>query len=349
MLRNSRKVLIDSLRIACTFLRCEIHRVPFVFVVLIGVVFVLNSCEKKAVEIGMENIREDTTWSGEINITGDVCVPPGVTLTILPGTTIKFKRIGENSERNLFGNSTPYYPQAELIIRGRIIAQGTRDNIIVFTSAERDARIADWGAINLLGSNDNIISYCKILFAYNGIHAHSATAIISNNELMKNGVAISFKKESSRDLEWYGKDADIIVTHNLIHKNKGGINFRNAKTLISYNVIKDNKFFGLWAKEKNNAYVSYNEISDNYKGIYLYQSEGTVMHFNNIHHNKEYNIAIADEQDFEIDARYNWFGTANKGKIDRLIYDRNDDPAVANIVYEPISRSRIEGAGYELR
>jgi parallel beta-helix repeat protein len=324
-------------------------RVFLAIVMFIGFFSVSTGYGEENVEIGMETIEEDTTWSGEITVTGDVYVPPGVTLTILPGTTVKFQRIDEQSGRNLFGNDTPYYPQAELIIRGRLIAQGTRDNIILFTSAERNASIADWGAINLLGSDDSIIEYCKIIFAYNGFHAHSSTALISHNEFIKNGVAITFKREISPNEAWYGKDTDITVIHNDIHNNKGGINVRNAKTLISYNRIKDNKFFGIWVKEKCNAYISYNDIRGNYKGIYLYQASGLTLHFNNIYNSKEYNLAIADEQEFEVDARYNWFGTVNKEKIDGLIFDKQDDPAVACIVYEPISRKKITGAGSDLK
>jgi len=316
-----------------------------IIVISIGIFFVATGYGMKAVEIGKETIKEDTTWSGEIIVTGDVYVPPGVTLTIVPGTTIKFRRIDDRSGRNLFGNDTPYYPQAELIIRGRLIAQGTRDNFIVFTSAEGDASVADWGAINLLGSDGSVIEYCKIFFAYNGVHGHSSTALISHNEFMKNGVAISFKKENSANEAWYGKDTDITVIHNKIHNNKGGINVRNAKALISYNRIEDNKFFGLWIKEKCSAYISYNDITANYKGVYLYQANGLRIHFNNIHGSKQYNITIADEQDFEVDARYNWYGTTDKKKINELIFDKHDDPAVANILYEPISRNKIKGAG----
>ena len=150
-------------------------------------------------------------------------------------------------------------------------------------------------------------------------------------------------------MAWYGKITDVTVIHNLVHGNKGGINVRNAKTLISYNRIRDNKFFGIWVKEKCNAYISYNDIVGNYKGIYLYQASGLTVHFNNIYNSREYNIAIADEQDFEVDARYNWFGTVNKETIERLIFDKQDDPAVARIVYEPISRERIPGADSDLK
>ena len=35
-------------------------------------------------------IREDTTWSGAVTITGQTVVKKGATLTILPGTTVRF-------------------------------------------------------------------------------------------------------------------------------------------------------------------------------------------------------------------------------------------------------------------
>src|SRR4030042_3984665 len=288
---------------------------PLSFMLILCTVTLLlrSNCGEKAIEIGMDTVKKDTTWSGVIKITGDVYVPPGVTLTIAPGTTIKFLRINESSGRNFFGYDSPYYPQAEIIIRGSRIAQGTRDNIIIFTSAERNPKIADWGAINLLGSNNSIIEYCRIVCAYNGIHAHSSTVLISHNEFMKNGLAISVKKEEALpDADWYGKESAIIVTHNIIHNNKGGISIRNSEALISYNNIKDNKLFGIWSKEKSSALISYNDITGNYKGIYLYKSDGPKICFNNIYKNKEYNLAIADEQDTDVDARNNWFGTINK-------------------------------------
>ncbi len=308
--------------------------------------FILSACAEKAAEIGMTTITEDATWSGVIRITGDVYVPKGVTLTILPGTTVKFRRIDERSGRNFFGLDSPYYPQAELIIRGRLIAQGTKDDIIVFTSAERDAMPADWGAINLLGGEGNIIEYCKILFAYNGVHAHGAVVLISHSEFMKNGVAISVKKEEEfPSEEWYGKEADITVTHNFIHNNKGGITFRNSKALISYNTVKDNKFFGIWPKEKSEALITYNEITGNHKGVYLYLANGPRILRNNIFGNKEYNLAIAEEQANDVDARNNWHGTINARKIEELVFDKNDDPSVARILYDPILKGRVKGAG----
>ena len=316
------------------------------YLLLLALFSATGCAERRVTEVGMTTLQKDTIWSGVVKVTGDVYVPPGVTLTIAAGSTVKFARIDEASGRNFFGYDSPYYPQAEIIVRGRLLAQGTKENIIVFTSAERDAKPADWGAINLLGCEGNVIEYCKILFAYNGIHAHGAAVRISRCEFSKNGLAISVKKEEETPgVPWFGKEADITATHNLIHNNKGGITYRNSRALISYNTIKDNKLFGVWPKETNNALVSYNEIEGNQKGVYLYHSRGTAFRFNNICNNKEYNIAIADEQDDDVDARNNWFGTVNKLRIEEQIFDRNNDPAVARVMYEPFLNNRVKGAG----
>jgi hypothetical protein len=62
-------------------------------------------------------------------VTGNAIVSDGVTLTIEPGTTLKFE-----SERGL-------------TVEGTLIAQGTADNQITFTSAAANPAPGDWGQI----------------------------------------------------------------------------------------------------------------------------------------------------------------------------------------------------------
>jgi len=96
----------------------------FLFLLLL----VAAGCNKsQEIELSKQTIDKDTTWSGNIIIGGDIYIPPGVTLTIAPGTIIKFKKIDEKSDQNLFDIDSPYYPEAELIIRGKLIAKGTPD------------------------------------------------------------------------------------------------------------------------------------------------------------------------------------------------------------------------------
>ncbi|MDD5757862.1 MAG: right-handed parallel beta-helix repeat-containing protein [Desulfobulbaceae bacterium] len=298
--------------------------------------------EPQVLSFDRQTLTKDTTWQGTVQINGDIEVPPGMTLTIKPGTTVKFKRIDEKSDQNMYGVESPYYPQAELIIKGKLIARGTPEKTIVFTSSEIDARPADWGAINLLGSDGNIIEYCKILFAYNGVHGHGAGATINHNEFAKNGVGLSFKKEEETpSAPWFGKICNMEVTYNRFTNNKGGIGFRNSKAVISHNLIQDNKFYGIFPKDDADAMISENEISGNKKGIYLFQAKNVKINNNNIYDNTDYNVAVAEAQDFDVDARRNWFGTINPEKIQESIFDKQDDPEMGAVLIDPILKQKV--------
>ncbi len=314
------------------------------FLLIVMVVSQLAGCSKpQQIEVSKLILQKDTTWSGLVLVNGDVYVPPGITLTIQPGTVVKFKRIDETSDQNLFDVDSPYYPQAELIIRGRLIARGTASKQIVFTSAEMDARARDWGAINFLGSEGNVVEYSKIFCAYNGIHAHGSQVRIAHNEFFNNGVGISFKsEEESPEVPWFGKRSTVEVIDNLITRNKGGIGFRNSDARISHNEITDNKFFGIFPKEDVNVLVDYNEITNNKKGIYLYQARGVRFSNNNIYDNSDYDIAVAEAQDYDVEAVNNWFGTINKAKIEAMIFDYNDDQELGRVNYEPFLKKKVQ-------
>lgn len=304
----------------------------------------LSGCQQSQItELARQTIDKDATWSGDIIVGGDIYVPPGVTLTVAPGTVVKFRKIDEKSDQNLFGIDSPYYPEAELIIRGRLIARGTPDKQIVFTSAEMTPRPADWGALNFLGSEGNELEYVKIYCAYNGVHAHGSSVVVNNSEFARNGVGISFKKEEETpEVPWYGKSSDLKITNNTFTMNKGGIGFRNSTAEILHNEIRDNKFFGIWPKEECNGVIRYNEITENVKGIYLYQARGIQLDHNNIYNNRSYDIAIAEAQDFPLNAENNWFGTTDAQKIAEMIFDRNDDPELAEIDFQPFLTQPVD-------
>lgn len=306
--------------------------------IVLALSFLFGGCNRQPETVlDMTTLQQDTTWSGVVVVNGDVYVPAGVTLTILPGTTVKFKRIDEKSDQNMFAVDSPYYPQAELIIRGRLLARGTRKDHIVFRSAEVDARAGDWGAINFLGSDDNVIEYARIINGYNGIHAHGSSVRVAHNEFVRNGVGVSFKaEEETPGVPWFGKRSRLTITDNLFANNKGGIGFRNSDAEISHNEIINNKFFGIWPKEDCQVRVTYNEITGNKKGIYLYQAQGVSFAFNNIYDNRDYNIAMAEAQDFPVEAANNWFGTRNRQKIDELIFDRKKDAELGEVRIDPV-------------
>ncbi len=309
-------------------------------------VLTVQLCRAAQVEIGKETLKSDTTWTGEVLVTGDILVPPGVTLTIAPGTVVKFRKIGPESDRNLFGTDSPYYPQAEIIVTGRLIARGTAEKPISFISAETSPQPADWGSLNFLGGSGNVLEWCRIKHAYNGVHAHGAEVLVKQCELSKNAVAISVKKEDeAKGTPGFGIPADLTVTGNLIEDNKGGINVRISRAVITGNTIRDNKFFGIWIKGKCPGEISRNEISANQKGIFFYKAQEISIKNNNIHDNPDYNLAIADEQEKDIQAAGNWLGTTEQAAIASKIFDKQSDPTVARIIVEPVLTAPVKDAG----
>ena len=101
---------------------------------------------------GVEEQGETITLSDELDdmtleakneyiLEGFVYVPSGVTLTIEPGTTIR-------GDKETLGT---------LIVErgGKIMAEGTEDEPIVFTAATEKPRPGDWGGVVILGKAPN--------------------------------------------------------------------------------------------------------------------------------------------------------------------------------------------------
>jgi parallel beta-helix repeat protein len=315
-------------------------------VVTAALITLSGECWGAPREISKGVIAKDITWEGDLLVTGDVHVPEGVTLTIAPGTTVRFRKFAEGDDRNMFGIESPYYEQAEIIVTGRLVARGTVEKPITFTSAEAKPQAGDWSAINFLGSKGNVVENCLLEYAYNGVHGHGAEVLIRGNTFRKCAVAISVKKEDEAvGTPGFGIPADITVTGNLIEDNKGGINVRLSKAAITRNTIRGNKFFGIWIKGKCPGEISRNEITANQKGIFFYKADGMIIKDNNIFGNMDYNLAIADEQGKDIPVAGNWFGLTDRTKIEELVFDGKSDPSIARIVVEPFLTERVKDAG----
>jgi len=94
------------------------------------------------------HIKGNTTWLTDTYITGDVTVDNDATLTILPGTIIKF------------------VSGTELKINGTLIAQGSSSAPIQFTSAGS----SNWSGIKFENSSSGTLKYCEIDHATYGVY-----------------------------------------------------------------------------------------------------------------------------------------------------------------------------------
>lgn len=104
-----------------------------------------------------EVIAEDETWANDTTLTGPRFVLPGVTLRVEEGVEVSFTYHNNNNEDvgtiiTLPGDDKNF---SEARPSGRLVAIGTPDNPVVFTSERK--QVASWGGIILAGEASNNI------------------------------------------------------------------------------------------------------------------------------------------------------------------------------------------------
>lgn len=228
----------------------------------------------------------ETLWQGRILVDGTVRVPEGSRLVILPGTIVEFTRrdtngdgIGENG----------------IMIQGRLLAKGTPDRPITFRSAEKDRRMGDWDAVNIMNSSagQNLVEHCRIEHAYRGLHFHFSTVAIHNTTLTNNYRGIQFQESvvalhgntlCGNKSGVQGRDSEVELVDNLLCGNQVGGNFFRTTLTVRGNrivangreglrlregavTVRENLFdgnrFGLMAADLYHGEVSRNSISGN--------------------------------------------------------------------------------------
>jgi len=168
-------------------------------------------------------IDKDTTWSGTVYIKGQTVVKKGATLTILPGTTVKFQWSDEDGDK---------IGDGELNVEGRIIAKGAKDNMITFTSAREQPAQKDWTFMMISVNKDSLVEYCIFEYAFSGVQVHYSSAVISNNIMRHNFEGLRFST------------TDVVIEHNEFTDNTYGIRYesRGSRTDVTKNVFRDNEY-----------------------------------------------------------------------------------------------------------
>ncbi len=122
-----------------------------------------------SIEVG-GHLTENTTWSPDNNpylVTSVVYVESGVTLTIMPGTIIKFN----DALFNYINNDEFWYNNGEeplvkyIKCYGKIVAEGTEQDSIIFTRMH-DIDNYHWGTIYLTPSSDlSVFKHCHFEYS----------------------------------------------------------------------------------------------------------------------------------------------------------------------------------------
>lgn len=261
----------------------------FALFILHFLCIISNSSIIYAVDVS-GHISEDTTWSPDNNpfiVVDNIWVDANVTLTILPGTIVKFETSTYPTGDYFYGDG---YSEAKFLqVSGRIIAIGTAQDSIVFTKNcdDTDRR---WGVIILdyLSADDSIFDHCRIEYSfrmqlfvggdtYSGaVTLSSARATIRNCYFKNYHSAIHGFYDSS---PWIYKNYFICNDENAQNYTWSAIRFHDnigTKPYISYNTFEDCQ--GIDLLDVNTSFysaITYNTFINCSEGI-DYTSPGIV-------------------------------------------------------------------------
>ena len=263
-------------------------------------------------------ISRDTIWSGNILVTEKATVSEGVTLTVEPGTVVKFKHWRP-------GYTDPFR-RIQLDVKGTLRAVGTPEKPIRFTSDAPKPEHSDWMGINIGPSLGNsIIDHCIVEFGRGGICTESANITLSNSILRWCQGANVWLHQGSATItrnRIYGAghggiemaDSNITLTYNTIWDNGLGIvPISTSNLFIRHNAIVDNRFTGILIGSLSKAVVEYNNITGNaHEGIKIFKSSNSSIRYNNIHDNGEWQLFIEEASATAIE---NWWGTTNETEV----------------------------------
>jgi len=263
-------------------------------------------------------MEQNTTWEGTILIHDVVVVKKGVTLTIEPGTIIRFLKKDRDGDG---------IGEGGIVVEGTIKARGTKKDKIVFRSASENPERKDWSYIMVLtAESDNIFEYGDVRHAFTGIQIQYSNAKISDCLFDNNHEGLRFR------------GADLIAEFNDFKNNTVGIGFSglDGKIVIRYNDISKNDLGILFMHPRAkpvNAKKSYKN------------RDAPVIANNNIYDNIEYNFKIGENQSMDIHVTDNWWGNTKKDVIETLLYDKKRNDTLGSIIYSPYLKEPILSIG----
>jgi hypothetical protein len=263
-------------------------------------------------------IDKDTVWQGNVLIKGVVSVKRGATLTIKPGTIVKFSRIDQDN--NSVGDG-------EILVEGRLLAKGTKEKRIVFTSASEAPQINDWSYVQFLAAeNVSAIEYCRFEWAYAGVMVHYSNVKITDSVFTNNNRGLHFNT------------ANLLVEHNTFVNNKIGIRFMRFEgdISVSKNMIRHNDIGVLFVRQHVNA-VNFWKLGKRTEPPHFFD--------NNICSNNKYNISLGDGQDQDINFAGNWWCELKEAEIAQTIYDNKQDKELSRVIFSPFRTAAVQGAG----
>jgi hypothetical protein len=287
-------------------------------------------------------IYSNTTWTKANSpyiVTDDVILMQGFTLTIEPGTVVRFKS----------------YKSLE--IKGTLVAHGTALDSIIFTADTSSPAPNHWRSIKIKGSQDMRVdmSYIKLMYSQYGVEFQiGAASSFSNSQFKYNGTAFSGTSLNVQvdnclfSENTFGGNVVYINFSNCTFKNNGtGLNtyyctidncfFRNNETglkgggeKIRYCTFKGNTT----GVDLNQAtLISCTEITENIVGLIYVPYYKALESTNKICNNSSYNLKYSGSSNWDI-KNICWC-ESDPAVIGAKIYDGMDNTSLGIVTFTP--------------
>ena len=253
---------------------------------ILGLLFIGGGLAQASTDISGNIIN--TNWTAANSpyiIKGQVEVAPGATLTIGPGTVVKFQK------------------GAGLTVRGTLKIRGDSRNLVVLTSAEATTSRQDWTGITFTDESadaqfnsagnyaaGSIIEYAVITHS-EGLKLDNSSPYIANNNLLDNTVAITISGEVTETaLNPETTSTRLWITRNNIINNTKGI-VVNRGYVVNQLVFDPSGLTTLSATA--NIIIDGNAINYNQEGLWLERGERVAVINNQLNFNNGYGLKIA--------------------------------------------------------
>ncbi|MET0404765.1 MAG: right-handed parallel beta-helix repeat-containing protein [Cystobacter sp.] len=221
----------------------------------------------------------DTTWTLEqspYQLTGDVVVPPDVTLTIEPGVTV----IAANTDGQNEGSD----PQrVELISRGTLRVRGTDSSPVTFQGAT--AAASSWCGVRVEGGTTSTLTGALIRDATDALTvSHPGTSVtVSSSTLTANGRGVFVTANGA-----------LFMDHTFIRDNVSeGVYLDQGSATLRFLTIASNGYMGIYFSSKSDTRLSLRDsivISNGRYGFFRKNFDGTVS----LSHNNFWNNTDGD-------------------------------------------------------
>ncbi|MDH3998027.1 MAG: right-handed parallel beta-helix repeat-containing protein [Desulfuromonadales bacterium] len=273
------------------------------------ILFSLSGCAASAPpEPVRGTLHGSLVWQGEVYIDGDVVLEQDAELTIRPGTRILFVAPSADSDT---WTEHPHFIGSELIVKGRIRAEGTAQAPIVFAAADATAPPGAWGAINLVGSAEAVFKYCIFRQADSALHSWDSQVVIKESLFERNLVGIRFN------------ESNILIQYNMLRDNGSAIRFHFGAPVIRENVFTRNKV-NLFITSHPRDY----QIERNHFGVA-----------------REYHVVFGEEVPKDVAMRENFWLFSDQKERNAFFFDGQRSPYLGRVVRKPVLTASPTEAG----